>query len=80
MKLIKPILKFGAKLGNSIFCKVSLNRNKSKAYSKVGKQIAKAKKTGKYVDGSLAYKKQLKELNESTKKRTELVDDFIDFI
>lgn len=31
-QLIKPIFKLGAKLGNSIFCKVSLNRNKNKTY------------------------------------------------
>lgn len=80
MGLVKGVLRFVAYGINDIFTEKELKVNRAKAYYQNGENMRKAKKQGKYINGSKGYNRQLNMLNSVTKKNSDRREQFINDI
>lgn len=80
MGLLIGIFRLAAYKINDNFTEKELKANREKAYYQNGKNMEKAKKQGKYINGSKGYNSQLNKLNSVTKKNSERREQFINDI
>ncbi len=80
MGLLKGIFRFTAHKINDGFTEKELKENGGKAYCQNGRNMKKAKKQGKHINGSQGYSRQLEKLNNKTNKKSKRREQFIDDI
>ena len=78
MGFFKAIGKLAARITNDVKHNNTLKNTPKKTYKQVGKEMKKAEKTGKYVDGSKLYREKLKENKTSENMRYNNTNKFID--
>ncbi len=77
MSLLKAFGKTILRSGNELLFNGDKKRAKQKAYDNVGLIINHSRKSGSYVDGTLAYKKELRLQTLKAKQRYINRDKFI---
>lgn len=80
MGLLKGLLRLAAHNVNDGVTEKELRTNVRKAYVQNGRNMKRAKKQGKRINGSQGYYIQLDKLNSQTNKKSKRREQFIDDI
>jgi hypothetical protein len=77
MKFSQAIFKFIARKANDKVTYIDICRTQHKAYQATGKQIEKAKKEGRFINGSNVYKINFKKAKSKAIKNGRAREQFI---
>lgn len=78
MSLFNALVKtISTKVNNSLY-ESDIEKSKKRAYVEVGNEIAKAKRSGKYISGRNAYRRKFYEHQKKAKEKKDLRQKFID--
>ena len=77
MDILKSIGKIVSRICNHVIASIRSRKAPKYAYAQTGRQIAEAKRYGRFIDGSAAYKKNLRQKKKEISQDRRDWDQFI---
>lgn len=77
MKIFEAIIKFAARKANDKLTSIDISKAQGKAYATTGKQMRRANKKGRYINGSKVYKVNFKKAKSKAIRNRRAREQFI---